>query len=332
MSSAMALSAVRRAVAFAASPSKSPAKSWKCASPATPTQGRPLVMLRAEGVAVLPGILGGVELELKEQVRQGVEQVAVALQPRGEAEAAADHCGAAAAREQEEAPCLSRKDRSASKLDACQALAEGAMCGEAQAATSLIELLRDSSHEVRDAALDALTCIAQCGPQSAVEAAASSLQQSDVGLRWRSLEHDMAADALAARMSQVAAPARPSTEVAASSVNEVVAASDQVAAPTLSEDSSAKLDACSALAEEAMCGVVQAASDVVELLQDNALEVRSAALVALSCIARCGPQSAVDAAVASLQLSDAGLRWRSEEHSMAAAAFEVRLNAPPGAH
>lgn len=325
MSSAMALSAMRRAVAFAASPPKSPTKSWKLASPAA--QGRPLVMMRAEGVA-LPSILGGAASELKEQVWQGVEQVAAALQPRGEAEAT--DRDVAATREQE--ACLSREDRLAFKLDACQALAEGAMCGEAQAAASLTQLLRDSAHEVRDAALDALTCIAQYGPQSAVEAAAGSLQQSDVGLRWRSLEHDMAVDALAARMSQVAARSRPSTEASASSVDQVVEVPDQVAAPSLSEDTSAKLDACTALAAEAMCGVAHAASDVVALLQDSALEVRSAALDALSCIARCGPQSAVDAAVASLQLSGAGLRWRSHEHSMAAAALEVRLSAPSAAH
>lgn len=93
-----------------------------------------------------------------------------------------------------------------------------------------------------------------------------------------------------------------------------------------SEDPSrqVRLAACGALAEEAMRGCTTAAAAVAARVQDAFPEVRAAALNAVEILASIGPARAVDAAAMGLKLADTGLRWRSPEHSMAAALLAAR--------
>lgn len=110
----------------------------------------------------------------------------------------------------------------------------------------------------------------------------------------------------------------------------VDAAESAVPAPVVESTSNketvaSKLATCQTLAEEAMCGKVQAAVSVAAMLTDASPEARGAAATALSCIAEFGPRPAADAAAATLALSDMGLRWRSHEHSAVAAALAARV-------
>jgi len=139
--------------------------------------------------------------ELKERIVRGLqEEMAVALQPASTQAEAPEACVDGSDIEAVLQAGASKEDPMTTRLAACQALAEETMCGEAQAAVSIIEMLTDVSPEVRYAALEALTCIADFGPRCAVDAVAASLALSDAGLRWRSQELGNIAAAIAARV------------------------------------------------------------------------------------------------------------------------------------
>jgi hypothetical protein len=150
------------------------------------------------GLPVSSGALG--LLELKERFQQGLEEhvTAVLSLPAALGSRQAD---AGCAQEQQSlgAPAAEAVPSLDTRLAACQALAEDAMGGSSKAAISLTELLADALPEVRRAASEALVCIADFGPRSAVRAAGVALRLSDPGLRWRSHEHGLAMAALAAR-------------------------------------------------------------------------------------------------------------------------------------
>eukprot|EP00443_Scrippsiella_acuminata_P041310 CAMPEP_0115241464 /NCGR_PEP_ID=MMETSP0270-20121206/38443_1 /TAXON_ID=71861 /ORGANISM="Scrippsiella trochoidea, Strain CCMP3099" /LENGTH=161 /DNA_ID=CAMNT_0002656485 /DNA_START=102 /DNA_END=587 /DNA_ORIENTATION=+ len=99
-----------------------------------------------------------------------------------------------------DAKAFSRVDPKGTRLVTCQALAEEALCGEAKAAVSIVEMLSDASSEVRHAAMEALTCIVDLGPRCTLDALAASLALSDPGMRWRSQEDVFMAAAIAARI------------------------------------------------------------------------------------------------------------------------------------
>jgi len=132
--------------------------------------------------------------ELKERILHGLEEevTAALAQPAVQAaEASQKTCIEASAGDE---------DALSARLLTCQVLAEEAMCGEAQAAVSVAEMLSDAASEVRQAALEALTCIVDFAPRGVVDATAASLALSDAGLRWRSQEHSIVAAAIAARV------------------------------------------------------------------------------------------------------------------------------------
>merc|ERR1712232_183677 len=80
-----------------------------------------------------------------------------------------------------------------------------------------------------------------------------------------------------------------------------------------------KISTCSTLAEDALLGEAQSATELTEMLCDSAAEVRSAAMEALLGVAQCGPQHVVDITSDHIALADLGLRWRSHEHSVVSA-------------
>lgn len=138
--------------------------------------------------------------ELKEHLRHGLkEQVKAVLALPGAFGAqwmqggCAEHSTSESEAAGEAVHCLD------TKLAACQALAEEAMGGASHAAVGITELLADRSPEVRRAAMEALICVADFGPRSAVNAAGVALRLSDPGLRWRGHEQSLAMAALAAR-------------------------------------------------------------------------------------------------------------------------------------
>jgi len=192
MSLALARSASKNATAFAAG-----------LHPAAPhtSGGRHMVIARGDCIS-LPahGSSAGL-LELKERFRQGLEEHAKAvlslpadLGIQWTLGDCTERSASGSERVVADEPSLDVR------LAACQALAEEAMGGASDAARSITELLVDGSQEVRRAALEALVCIAECGPLSAVNAASVALGLSDPGLRWRGHEQSLAIAALAARL------------------------------------------------------------------------------------------------------------------------------------
>jgi len=183
MSSASALTAVRRAAAMAAGGCRPAAKCgatrWQAPAAA---QTRQMQIARAECLA-LPTLVRGLEAEIWAQAAQ----VAEALQaPAAARDAAAPQVAKEVAASASEA-----------KLAACQSLAEEALCGEARAAADLVALLQDAGQEVRGAALEATLALAHLAPRHVVAAAVAACRGVDAGLRWRSAELDLALDALA---------------------------------------------------------------------------------------------------------------------------------------
>jgi len=142
--------------------------------------------------------------ELKERVLHGLrEEMAWALTQRAAAqpEIAAQACARASTPTVAAAQVRTgNEDLLSARLAKCQALAEEAICGEAQAAVSVAGMLSDTSSEVRQAALEALNCIVDFAPRGVVDAMAASMSFSDAGLRWRSQEHSIIAGAIVARI------------------------------------------------------------------------------------------------------------------------------------
>mmetsp|Transcript_33976 Transcript_33976/g.97733 ORF Transcript_33976/g.97733 Transcript_33976/m.97733 type:complete len:256 (+) Transcript_33976:75-842(+) len=85
-----------------------------------------------------------------------------------------------------------------------------------------------------------------------------------------------------------------------------------------------RLAAVRALRGKAVAGDRLAVAAVVGCLQDCRADVRAVALDGVALIARCGAIRAAGTAAACLENQNFGLRWRSDEHSAAAAALAER--------